>query len=74
MKKKRIPFFILLLGYTLGAWKGYVALWKDHSPTPVQIFPYSIASLPPADQQALTRGIEAESEAALQRLLEDHLS
>lgn len=74
MKKKEILMLILICGYTLGVWKGQVALWKDDRSTPVRIFPCSIASLPPADQQALTQGITAESRYDLLHLLEDHLS
>ena len=74
MKKKQRLLWILLCGYTLGAWRGQVALWKDNSPTPVRIFPCSIISLPLADQQALAKGIEVTSKTELLHLLEDHLS
>lgn len=74
MKKKQISMFLLLVGYTLGVWKGYVALWKESGSAPVRVFPYSVDSLPPADRQALAQGIHAESKNQLLQLLEDYLS
>lgn len=74
MKKKQITSLILLFGYTLGVWRGYVALWKAHDSKPIRIFPCSVASLPPADQQALSKGIRTDSHTDLLLLLEDYLS
>ncbi len=53
---------------------GKIALWNGDDPEPVQVFPYSAASLPPADQRALEIGIPIGSRAQLNQLLEDYLS
>ncbi len=74
MKKKQIMPLILLFGYTLGLWKGNIALWRGSDPEPIRIFPYSAASLPPADQKALAEGIPIENRRELLHLLEDYLS
>ena len=67
-------YFSLIFLFILGCKDGYLALWKDHEPDPVRIFPYSVASLPEADQQALEKGIPLKSQQDLLRLLEDYLS
>lgn len=74
IKKRNIITAILLLGFILGSHKGFIALWKDGQTEPIRTFPYSIASLPPADQQALEQGIRIKSREELLRLLEDYLS
>jgi len=38
------------------------------------VFPLSVSSLPPADQQLLAEGIPVENEKQLAHLLEDYLS
>lgn len=65
---------ILLLSFFLGNYNGNVALWRSGQPDPIRVFPYSVQSLPPQDQERLNQGIEIESEQALIRLLEDYLS
>ncbi len=72
--KKTLICFQLLLGLFLGSYKGYVALWEDGASGPRQIFPYQVASLPPADQTALEKGIRIRSQEELTRLIEDFLS
>lgn len=74
MRKKQLPLLILLLGYTLGVFRGNIALWNGSDPIPIRTFPYSIDSLPPADRQALSQGIRVEDYDCLLRLLEDYLS
>lgn len=64
----------LMMGLLLGSCNGYVALWRSGSETPVRVYPYSLASLPPADQQALQEGIPVENQQELAHLLEDYLS
>lgn len=71
---KRLALWILLAGMTLGIFRGHVALWRNSSPDPEAVYPYSAALLPPEDQAALARGIPADSPEALARLLEDFLS
>ena len=65
---------VMILGFLLGNYKGYLALWKEDSPDPFQIFPLRIESLPSEDQSALVKGIPARSELELNQLLEDYLS
>lgn len=74
MKCSRIPAIIMAVGFVLGSYKGYVALWKDGHDDPVQIFPCPADSLPEADRAALENGIHARSEIELNQLLEDYLS
>ena len=65
---------LLVLMFLLGSHKGYLALWKEDRPEPFQIFPVKVDSLPDADQQRLSEGIEARSDLELSSLLEDFLS
>lgn len=71
---KRCLHFILLFTFLLGCHKGYVALWTEGSDTPVEIYPYRVNSLPPADQAALEKGIPIKNDLELSSLLEDYLS
>lgn len=70
----RQTYLTLFLAFLLGSHEGFIALWRSPGGEPDKIFPYSVASLPPEDQQRLKEGIFIESEADLQRLLEDYLS
>ena len=63
-----------MIGFLLGIHDGYIALWKNSSAEPVQVFPRQVRMLPPADQQALEKGIRISEEQQLQQLLEDYLS
>lgn len=74
MKKTVQQYLTLIFLFILGNHNGYIALWKTTDPQPVQIFPYSVSTLPPADQQALEKGIPIASIEQLHRLLEDYLS
>jgi len=65
---------VILIGFVLGSFKGYVALWKDGKSDPIQIFPYPVDALPEADRNTLEQGIHARSEIELNQLLEDYLS
>ena len=65
---------LLALGFILGSHNGFVALWTDGKTEPDRTFPYRITSLPPADQEALRKGIRAEDILELTQLLEDYLS
>ena len=71
---KRTFSSLLALYVVLGSWKGYVALFKKNQSEPWQIFPTMNASLPPADQEALEKGIIVRNDRDLQQLLEDYLS
>ncbi len=67
-------YLALIFTFLLGSYNGYVALWKDGAAQPVQVFPYSVQSLPPADQVRLAKGIPITSYEQLQMLLQDYLS
>lgn len=74
MSVKKLLSTALLLYVVVGTWKGYVALFDKGAEEPRQIFPYPVASLPPADQAALEEGIVIRNDRDLQQLLEDYLS
>lgn len=72
---KGFPIYLaLIFTFLLGTHEGFVALWRHGDQRPAVVFPYRAANLPPADQQALEKGIRIETEAELARLLEDYLS
>ena len=64
----------LIFGFLLGVKNGNVALWEDGKPDPIRVFPYSANNLPPADRQALEKGIHLDSKLQLIQLIEDYLS
>lgn len=74
MKADRLTYFSLFLGFILGIRGGFIALWPENQPERAEIFPYSAASLPEADRNALSKGIPIESKEELIALLEDYLS
>ena len=63
-----------MLSFILGTSDGYIALWKENSKAPPEVFPYHTAMLPAADRQALEKGIHISDQRQLQQLLEDYLS
>lgn len=65
---------LLLAAVVVGSWKGYLALFDQGAAEPKRIFPYSIEALPPADQEALQKGILVRNDRDLAQLLEDYLS
>ena len=73
MKKHALGAFLALY-IVLGCWKDHIAIFRDGSPEPYQIFPNKVSSLPPADQEALEKGIVVRNHRDLQQLLEDYLS
>ena len=73
-KLKRGMMTAMLLSLILGSWKGYIAIFDQGETEPRQIFPNTVASLPPADQEALNQGIPVRTEQQMQQLLEDYLS
>lgn len=62
------------LTFLLGVHDGYIALWKEGSPKPAEVFPYKASLLPEADQKRLEKGIRIESKKDLLELMEDYLS
>ena len=71
---KRILGKILVLAYLLGVKDGFIALWKDGAPEPIQVFPYRADSLPESDRIALEKGIPIDGKTELLHILEDYLS
>ena len=67
-------YLTLIFTFLIGNYQGYIALWTQQSAKPDYVFPYSVASLPPADQIAVENGIRIETEADLRQILEDYLS
>ena len=67
-------YLALLLAFLIGNHKGFIALWRDGAGDPAIVFPYSVSSLPPQDQQLINKGIYLKHEEELNRLLEDYLS
>ena len=74
MARKKLFSVFLALNVVLGTWRGYVALFDKGKDEPRQIFPNTVASLPPEDQAALEKGIVVRNDRQLQQLLEDYLS
>lgn len=74
MKNWRCFYIALICTFLLGIHDGYIALWKDGNPQPVQIYPYKAEFLPVADQKALEKGITVDDSRELAQLLEDYLS
>lgn len=72
--KKRVCAILLLLSLYLGLHNGYIALWREGEPEPVQVFPYRAALYPKLDQAALEKGIPISDTETLKKLLEDFLS
>lgn len=71
MKPKHLLTQLMLIGFLLGIHNGRVALWKEPDPEPFRVFPYPVSVLPDDVRQALEQGIHIESEADLDRLLEN---
>jgi hypothetical protein len=74
MKLDRLYYFSLFLGFILGVRGGFIALWPEDQPEKAKIFPYSAASLPEPDKEALEKGIYIDTEEELVSILEDFLS
>ena len=72
--KKRILSMILCAVCYLGVHNGYLALFDSAVSGPLMILPYPVKIYPPADQEALQKGIVYNSPQELTRLLEDFLS
>ena len=72
-RKKLFSIFLALYG-VLGTWKGYVALFDKGKDEPRQIFPNTVASLPPEDQAALENCIVVRNDRQLQQPLDAYVS
>lgn len=58
--------------YTIGEWKGQVAVFEGEQTFPKQVFDTSVGGLPPELQQRVREGVPVYSEAELSVLLEDY--
>ena len=58
--------------YRVAVWQGRVAVFEGEESLPSTVLETPVASLPPADQQALERGIPVDSREELACLLEDY--
>lgn len=74
IKKRGCLYLTLFFTFLIGNYNGYIALWTGNSAKPDYVFPYSVASLPPADQTEVNNGIHITTRNELERLLEDYLS
>ena len=74
MTARRICPLLATFGLLLGIHEGRIALWRDGSADPIQVFPYPVSSYPLRDQQLLSAGIPINSTSRLHSLLEDYLS
>ena len=70
--KRLLPFLVLSL--YLGVYNGNLALMREGSDSPVQVYRYSVSMYPEADRQELERGIPIRNERHLAELLEAYLS
>ena len=58
--------------YTIGEWKGQVAVFEGEQNYPKQVYDTAVGGLPPELQQRLREGVLAYSDAELSVLLEDY--
>lgn len=56
----------------VGIWEGKLAVFRNESATPDEVYEVFSASLPKAEQEALAARIPVYSEVELQKLLEDY--
>ena len=74
MKQTHILYCITLIGFTLGVFRGHLALWKDGAQEPLKVYSVLASAFPEADQKLLSDGIHVQNELELTSLLEDYLS
>ena len=72
--KRSYLYLTLVLSFLLGSYQGFIALWEEGKSKPTQVYPYTVSSLPEADQALISKGIPITSRQQLQYLLEDYLS
>lgn len=65
---------LLLAGYLLGVYRGYVAVWRYEDPEPWLVTDTPAALLPERDARELARGRALEGDQALTKALEDYCS
>lgn len=60
--------------YRLSEYEKRIAAFENGSEKPFYISDVYVSTLPPADRELLKKGIEAEDEKALKRLIQDYCS
>ena len=58
--------------YTIGVWRGYVAVFEGEQSYPKQIYDMPVSGLPQELQQRVREGVPAYSDTELSLLLEDY--
>lgn len=58
--------------YVLREYNGSLAVFRRGLSFPEEIFPVPVSTLPPADRERVQNGIAAESDAEIQRIIEDY--
>ena len=74
MKFFRMILPVLVLSLYLGVHNGNLALFREGSTVPVQVYPRAVDTYPKKDQLALHSGIPITSKQQLAELLEAYLS
>ena len=70
---RRICTLALAMGFLLGIREGRIALWREGSAHPLQIYDIRADTLPPADQLQLRRGIRLQTREELWQVLENYM-
>lgn len=58
--------------YTIGEWRGQVAVFEGNQTFPKQVYDTSVSGLPPEMQQRVREGVAVYSDTELSVLLEDY--
>ena len=66
--------FSVILCFLLGIQDGHIALWKEGTDEPIEVFPFRAEMLPLADRIELEKKIKISSCEELAHLMEDYLS
>ncbi len=60
--------------YKVAEYQGKIAVFKNNSEIPLDIFDEYVSALPLHDRELLEKGILAETEEELQKIIEDYTS
>ena len=71
---QQAPAAVEVPPYRIAVWQGRVAVFEGAEPLPSTVLETPVDSLPPADQEALERGIPVSSREELAGLLEVYSS
>ena len=73
-RKRKILCSWIAWGLILGIHRGYIALWNETDPLPMEVYPYKAVMLPPSEVRALEAGIPIRDQGHLRFLLMNYLS